>query len=45
MIAAARWLELRLADRRAGAVAGIAMVLVALVLLFYQEANIDLSSS
>jgi putative copper resistance protein D len=44
VIGASRWLELRLADRRAGAVAGIAMVLVALVLLFYQEANIDLSS-
>ncbi len=43
LLAAGRWLELRLpgpAGRLAGTASGVAMLLVALVLLFYREANI-----
>jgi putative copper resistance protein D len=43
VMACARWLELRLgppAARWAGATANVAMLLVALVLVFYQEANV-----
>ncbi|MCW5891416.1 MAG: CopD family protein [bacterium] len=43
LLAAGRWLELRLpgrAGRIAGAASGVAMLLVALVLLFYREANV-----
>jgi putative copper resistance protein D len=46
LMVTARWLELRLGppgDRLAGAAAALAMLLVALVLLFYREANIVLS--
>ena len=42
LLAAARWLELRLtppASRWAGAAASLAMVGIALVLIFYREAN------
>ena len=43
LLASARWLELRLAppaSRWAGAVAMLAMVAIALVLVFYREANL-----
>jgi putative copper resistance protein D len=43
LVAAGRWLELRLAppgSRVAGAVAGGAMLAIALVLVFYREANV-----
>jgi putative copper resistance protein D len=43
VVAAARWLELRLPApeaRVAGVVAGVAMLLIALVLVFYREANL-----
>lgn len=43
LLAAGRWLELRLpgpAGRLAGTASGVAMLLVALVLLFYREANV-----
>jgi hypothetical protein len=43
VMAAARWLELRLppaAGRAAGVVAAGAMVAIALVLVFYREANV-----
>lgn len=43
LLAAGRWLELRLgppAGRIAGAASGLAMLLIALILLFYREANI-----
>lgn len=43
LMVAARWLELRLAppgNRLAGGAASLAMLLVALVLLFYREANV-----
>ncbi|MGH7390854.1 MAG: copper resistance D family protein [Candidatus Rokuibacteriota bacterium] len=43
LMVTARWLELRLgppADRLAGGAAALAMLLVALVLLFYREANV-----
>jgi putative copper resistance protein D len=45
LLAAARWLELRLAppaSRVAGAASAVAMLLVALVLVFYREANVVL---
>jgi putative copper resistance protein D len=45
LMAAARWLELRLAppaSRVAGAASAVAMLLVALVLVFYREANVVL---
>jgi putative copper resistance protein D len=45
LMACARWLELRLAapaNRVAGATANVAMLLIALVLVFYQEANVEL---
>lgn len=43
LLGVGRWLELRLpgrAGRIAGAASGVAMLLVALVLLFYREANV-----
>jgi putative copper resistance protein D len=43
LMACARWLELRLAgptSRLAGATANVAMLLIALILVFYQEANV-----
>lgn len=43
LLAAARWLELRLsgaAARAAGTASGLAMLLIAFVLLFYREANL-----
>jgi putative copper resistance protein D len=43
LMACARWLELRLGpprNRIAGAVSNLAMLLIALVLVFYQEANV-----
>ena len=43
LLAAARWLELRLtppASRWAGVAASLAMVGIALVLVFYREANL-----
>ena len=43
LLAAARWLELRLpppAARRAGVAASVAMLMIALVLVFYREANV-----
>jgi hypothetical protein len=46
ILAAARWLELRLAPpagRWAGAAASLAMVGIALVLVFYREANLTLA--
>jgi putative copper resistance protein D len=46
VLAAARWLELRLAPpagRWAGVVASLAMLGIALVLVFYREANLTLS--
>ena len=45
LLACARWLELRMAppeSRIAGAVANLAMLSIALVLVFYQEANVVL---
>jgi putative copper resistance protein D len=45
LLAAARWLELRLAPpagRWAGVAASLAMVAIALVLVFYREANLML---
>jgi putative copper resistance protein D len=46
VLAAARWLELRLAPpagRWAGVVAALAMLGIALVLVFYREANLTLA--
>lgn len=43
VMAAARWIELRLGSpegRLAGAVASVALLLIALVLVFYREANV-----
>ena len=43
LLVAARWLELRLgppANRLAGAAASGAMLMIALVLVFYREANV-----
>ena len=43
ILATARWLELRLAPpagRWAGMAASVAMLLIALVLVFYREANV-----
>jgi putative copper resistance protein D len=43
LVACARWLELRLpapGSRVAGAVSNVAMLLIALILVFYQEANV-----
>ena len=47
LMVAARWLELRLAPagaRIAGGAASVAMLLIALVLLFYREANVVIVS-
>jgi hypothetical protein len=43
LMVAARWLELRLPSpwqRAAGAAAGLALLAIALVLVFYREANV-----
>ncbi len=43
LLAAARWLDLRLANpsgRLAGATADVAMLVIALILVFYREANV-----
>jgi hypothetical protein len=45
LMAAARWLELRLASpaaRLAGTASTLALLLIALVLVFYREANVVL---
>jgi putative copper resistance protein D len=47
VVAAGRWLELRLdppAARVAGGVAALAMLIIALVLVFYREANVVITS-
>jgi putative copper resistance protein D len=48
LLAAARWLELRLsppASRWAGAAVSAAMLAIALILVFYREANVVLPST
>jgi hypothetical protein len=43
LLVAARWLELRLAPaapRLAGAAATVALLMIALILVFYREANV-----
>jgi hypothetical protein len=45
LLAAARWLELRLsppASRWAGVTVSVAMLAIALILVFYREANVVL---
>ncbi len=47
LLVAARWLELRLAPpgrRVAGAAASVAMLIIAFILVFYQEANVALGA-
>ena len=47
VVAAGRWLELRLAPpagRVAGGAAALAMLIIALILVFYREANVVITS-